>query len=106
MKEKSVIPSRLTEFVHDKHMRASLPIQFSFEHVPWILDIMCFLDLADPVNFDTELNRIRFARNGEGFVLLVDLNTDALEIMQEEFDDIDHLGISLDDLRVAEWSSC
>jgi len=99
------VPKELLEFTNDKQMTESLPIRLSFSDKEFILEIMLFLDLSDPSNLDNELNYLRFARNGEGFVLLVDLNGDDFKIMQEEFDDIDHIGLTLSDLRKAEWVS-
>ena len=83
----------------------ALPIRLSFSDKEFILEIMLFLDLSDLSNLDKELNYLRFARTSEGFVLLVDLNGEDFKIMQEEFDDIDHLGLTLSDLRKAEWVS-
>lgn len=103
--ERLEVPDELLEFVNDKQMRESLPIRFHFSDKKFILEIMLFLDLNDPSNLDKELNYLRFARNGEGFVLLVDLNGNDLKILQEEFDDIDHIGLTLSDLLKAEWVS-
>lgn len=105
------VPHELLEFVNDEHVRESLPIRFYFSDKEFILEIMLFFDLSDPSNFDTEHNYLRFARNGEGDVLLVDLNGDSLEIMQEEFllqeefADIDYIDLTLDDLCKAKWVS-
>lgn len=99
------VPLKLIEFVNDKHMKQSLPIRFRFADKPFILEVMELFDLSADSTCLSDNNRVRFARNGEGFVLIVDLNTDNLEIMQEEFGDIDYINLTLDDLCNAEWVS-
>lgn len=96
-------PKELVELVCNPQINESLPVQFRFHDKGFIVDVMLFLDLDDPNNFDSENNRLRFARNGEGFFLLVDLSGDALNVMQEEFGDIDFIGVNLMDLVNANW---
>ena len=97
------IPDELLTLVGDPEINKSLPVQFQFEDKEFIVDVMLFLDLDDPENLDSENNRIQFARNGEGFVLLADLETEGLRVMQEEFGDIDYIGVTILDLLEAKW---
>ena len=99
------LPDELVTLVGDPEINKSLPVQFQFEDKDFIVDIMLFFDLDDPENFDSENNRIRFARNGEGFILLADLGTEGLRIMQEEFGNIDYIGVTIFDLVKAKWQS-
>ena len=98
------IPSELVQLVSDLRIRESLPGQFEFANKEGIVDLMEFLDLEDTSNFDVKNGRIRFARNGDGLFLYIDLNDGNLEVMQEEFDDICSIDVTLDDLLKARWS--
>ena len=97
------IPNELSRLVHDKEINASLPLQFQFTKKAFIVDIMLFLDLDDPGNFDADRNLLRFALNGEGFFLLVDLASEDLKVMLEEFGDIDYIGVTVNELLEAAW---
>ena len=91
------------ELVGDERIKASLPGQFEFADKEGIVDLMEILNLEDESNFDAKHGRIRFARNGDGFFLFVDLNDGNLEIMQEEFGDIYFIDVTLNDLLEARW---
>jgi len=98
------IPPAILELCGDDAIQNSLPLEFRFSHVPFVLEIQYMLDLDDPQHYDVENKRLSFAVNGDGFTLLVDLGTEDLRIMQDEFGDVDYLGLTIRDLLDAEKS--
>lgn len=89
-------PAPLKELFTSKARRA--PVEFSFEHVGFKLEIQYFLDPQDPSNQDPERGYLTFAVTSDGFPLLIDVKQEGLPILQEEFGDIDEIGLSVADL--------
>ena len=96
------VPTGLTDLYADKSLSESLPAGFRFKHVRFVLEIQYLLDLQDPKNYSVEHKRLSFAINTDGFELLVDLGNEDLQILQNEYGDIDRLGLTIKDLLSAE----
>jgi hypothetical protein len=95
-------PAALLNIFTNNSLMNSLPAGFRFRHVGFPLEIQYLLDISDPKHYDVDHRRLSFAVNTDGFELLVDLNTKDLEILQNEYGDIDNIGITLNDLLNAE----
>jgi hypothetical protein len=98
----SRFPPALLAFLSDEVLVESFPVQFRFTHVPFIVELQFLLSLRDPANYDRKSNRLRFAKNSDGYDLLVDLSSPNLPILQDEFGDVDDIGVSIVDLLNAE----
>lgn len=96
-------PLELSDF-YSKHSKSSafVPTGFKFSHVLYALEIQYLLDACDIKNHDIENNLCSFAVTTDGYKLLVNLNTENLQVLQNEFGDIDDLGITMKDLLEAE----
>jgi len=99
------VPAAIIDLFSDDAIQNSLPLVFRFSNVPFVLEIQYMLKLDDPQNYDIENKRLSFAVNGDGNTLLVDLGTGDLQIMQDEFGDVDYLGLTIRDLLDAEKSA-
>lgn len=91
-------PLPLLTFLNDDSVRASLPAAFILENVGFALEIQYLLDIENPENYDASNKKLTFAMTTDGLELLVDLTDHAGDIYQDEFGDIDHIGISMQDL--------
>jgi hypothetical protein len=98
-------PIALVRLLGGDNLRRSLPIEFRFSHVPFVLQIQYLRNLVDQSNYDVKNKRLAFAVTTDGFDLVVDLTTDELRIMQSEFGGVDYLGITISNLLTAEWSA-
>lgn len=96
-------PAALVEFLGKLSTWKSFPLVFRFSHLPFILEIQYLLSLGDEQNYDVERKRMAFAVNSDGATLLVDLGTERLDILQEDFGYCDTLGLSVQYLLDAEW---
>ncbi len=72
------------------------------KNVSFIVEIQFFLEVEEPRNFSEGSSQVAFAITSDGHRLLVDTSDDSFMILQEEFGDIDKLGITLSDLAEAE----
>ena len=96
------VPEDVVRLYSDDAIRNMLPVEFRFSRVDFILDIQFLLSLEDSQNYDVGNERLYFAVNSDGNKLLIDLGTEALQVMQEEFGDIDYLGLTVRDLLEAD----
>ncbi|VUD69394.1 hypothetical protein TDB9533_04761 [Thalassocella blandensis] len=96
------IPKALEDLYSDKNITTKIPGTFKFKTVGFVLEIRELLDIKNVENYDVENGRLSFAVNSDGFKLLVDLNSKNMEILQDEFDDIDSIGVTIQDLLDAE----
>jgi len=99
------LPQIIIDLFTDNEIKRQMPTRFRFNHVAYVLELQYFLDITNSENYDIENGKCRFAVTTDGFELLVDLNSEKLEIFQDEFGDIDSLGISVKDLIEAEKES-
>src|SRR5690348_10210618 len=76
------------------------PVGFRFADKPFVLEIQYFLDLEDQENYDSDARLLAIAVNSDGYVVLV--NVDSLEILQNEGNGADELGLTVGDLLQAE----
>lgn len=91
-------PQSLLELVDGNLLRDLCPLTVRFTDVEWIFPVFEVADPNDLANYDNENLRYRFARNDDGFPLHIDLSTERLEVLLEEFGDVDSLGIGVADL--------
>jgi len=96
------IPPALAELFAIVLPKDNLPIGFRFDNVPFVLELQNPLDCSDAGNCDLEKKRLAFAVTPDGHKLLVDLSTQDLNVLQDEFDDIDAIGVTVHDLLAAE----
>ena len=99
------VPQVIIDLFTDIEVKGLMPTRFRFDHIAYALELQYLLDITNPENFDVANGRCRFAVTTDGFELLVDLNSEKLEILQDEFGDLDSLGISFKDLIEAEKES-
>lgn len=99
------VPEIVSNFVNSANLRSRMPIRFVLKNRPFILDVQYFLDILNSTNIDVLNARLRFAVTTDGFELLVSLKSAELEILQDEFGDIDSLGILMTDLIEADTVS-
>lgn len=83
----------------------SLPVGFRFNHVGFVVEVQYLLDVNDPQSDHIKHKRLPFAVTTDGLELMIDLNTENLEILQSEYGDIDNIGITVKDLKEAETYS-
>ncbi len=88
------LPTALIQFLSAN----SFPAVFGFSHVQFVLEIQYLLNIRDPRNQDLKNKRLAFAVTTDGYDLLVDFGTDELRIMQMENEDIDFVGLTINDL--------
>ena len=91
-------PAPLLELVDGNRLRDLCPMTIRFADIDWIFPVYEVSDPNDLSNYDSNNLRYRFALNDDGFPLHIDLSTDRLEILLEEFGDVDKLGICVSDL--------
>ncbi len=91
-------PQSLLDLIDGNLLRDLCPLTIRFTDVEWIFPVFEVADPNDMANYDYENRRYRFAHNDDGFPLHIDLSTDRLEVLLEEFDDVDTLGIDVADL--------
>lgn len=94
-------PKLLRDLYSNNSITKQIPAVFKFKNVGFVLEVRELLDVQDRDNYDVENNRLNFAINSDGFKLLIDLNTENLDILQDEFGDIDFIGIRVKDLLEA-----
>ena len=94
----SPCPQALRDLVDSNLLRKLCPLTIRFADADWIFPVYEVSDPDDLTNYDTSSLRYRFARNDDGFALHIDLTTDRLEILLEEFGDVDTLDIGVSDL--------
>jgi len=90
-------PQNLLEFLKYVISREHMPIKLSFHDNSPIVELQYFLDISNPDNYDIEKRRIKLAVTTDGFELWVDLNSENLDILQDEHGEFDHLGLSITD---------
>jgi len=96
------IPAGLEKLYTIKSIVESMPLGFRFSNVGFVLEVQYLLAMSDSKNYDIKNLRFTFAVNTDGHELIVDLNTDTLEILQSEYGDVDSIGVNVNDLLMAE----
>ncbi len=96
--------SSLVEFLANDTIRTSMPATFLLPNAQFNLEIQYLLKLEDPGNYRLVDRRFAFAVTTDGHDLLVGVDDPALEVFQDEFGDIDTLGVYVSDLAVAKRS--
>ena len=91
-------PRPLLELIDSGLLRDLCPLTIRFANVEWIFPIQEVHDPSDVAKYDEENQRYQFALNDDGFPLHIDLASERLEILQEEFGNVDSLGIGVVDL--------
>jgi hypothetical protein len=92
------IPRTIVELVCDDGLKNRMPLKFNLADRPFGIEIQYFLDLSNQKFIDSENGLVRFAVTTDGFDLLVNVMSESLEVLQEEFGSIDSLGISFREL--------
>jgi hypothetical protein len=92
------VPPALGRLLGDDSLRATLPVGYRFAHVSFALEIQYMLSLEEAKNYDVDNKRLAFAVSTDGHELLVDLSDQELRMMQNEFGDVDYIGITIQDL--------
>jgi hypothetical protein len=83
-------------------LKAQLPLRFILRRRPFNIEIQYFLDITNAENSDVASGLFKFAVTTDGFDLLVNTNSQDLEVLQDEFGFIDSLGISFMELVEAD----
>lgn len=96
------VPESIINIIMNDSLKEQMPLRLRMKNHSFLLELQYFLDITNLDNFDSSTNRIKFAVTTDGFELLVDLNTESLNILQDEFGDVDSLGVSFNDLVEAE----
>ena len=84
--------------IRSEFKKLSTPFALMFSDIEYPLEIQYFHDLANSENYDENSNHLIFATSTDGNQLVFDLNTKNLNILQNEFGDIDEIGISGEDI--------
>lgn len=96
------LPDSIIKLLSDDAFKKKVPIRFRLKEHSFLFEIQYLLDITNVENYNVAEGRIKFAVTPDGFQLLVDLNSEGLDILQDEFGEIDNLGVSIDDLLEAE----
>jgi hypothetical protein len=99
------LPNEISKLLNDDIFKKKVPIRFRLKNHSFLFEIQYLLDISDVKNFDIDERRLKFAVTPDGFQLLIDLNSKRLDVLQDEFGDIDSLGISIIDLIESEKES-
>ena len=99
----SAPPPTLSSFIARFAGSEDLPVRCVPENSPFVVEIQYLLDFNDPKNYDVEQNRFAFAMNTDGHKLMVETNTPQCEILQCEFDQVDCIGVNLEQLLSAPY---
>ena len=78
-----------------------VPIRFELRNEKFVVEVQYFLHPEDQSIEDIEKHLYAFAMSSDGFKLLIDLSNEAFPILQNEFGDIDSIGVTLKDLSDA-----
>ena len=97
------VPTGLAALFADSAIQQTAPIEFSFKHVPFVLEIQVWLSPDDVDNYDVDRGLVAFGITPDGNTVLADLSSDDLNIIQNERGDFDAIGISVSDLLSAKW---
>lgn len=93
------IPPSLIRFFNDQIVTQKKPIRLGWETQEFVLELQYCLDISDSKCFDIKNKRIKIAVTTDGFDVLVDLGSRNLQVLQDEFGEIDELGLTMDDLN-------
>jgi hypothetical protein len=97
-------PEAIIELLSDDSFK-KMPTRLQLKQQAFVIDLQYLLDITNVENFDVSGGRFKFAVTTDGFELLVDLKSDNMDILQDEFGDIDSLGITVRDLVEASKKS-
>ena len=97
------VPGPLAALFADSAIQQTAPIEFSFTHVPFVLEIQVWLSPNDVSNYHVDRGLVAFGITPAGNTVLADLSNDDLNIIQDERGDFDAIGISVPDLLSAKW---
>ncbi|CCO44547.1 hypothetical protein VIBNISOn1_1160055 [Vibrio nigripulchritudo SOn1] len=95
------MPRSMLDFITLDLFDKSRPLRFVFRENSFILEIQYFLDISEAQNYDVANKRLKFAVTTDGFDLWVDFNSEDILVFQEEFGDIEEIGVSLEEIVVA-----
>lgn len=91
-------PSPLLEFLSNDLVRGSMPARFQTKNFDFVVEIQYLLDIDAAANFRPARNQVAFAVTTDGHDLLVSVDDETCEILQDEFGDVDSIGVSVSDL--------
>jgi hypothetical protein len=92
------VPPSLEALLDVQSLRDALPVRFVFPNERFVYELRKLLSLEDERNYDTEKKQLAFALCTDGHRQIIDLSDESLRLMQDEFGDIDYLGITIQDL--------
>ena len=95
------VPKIVIDLLNDAEVAGGMPLRFDFQDKIFVLELQYFLDLDSEENHDAETCNLRFAVTTDGYDILINLGSDNLDVFQDEFGDIESLGITVGDLLKA-----
>lgn len=91
-------PSPLLEFLSSELVRGSMPARFQADNAEFVVEIQYLLDIDAAANFRPDRRQVAFAVTTDGHDLLVSVDDETCEILQDEFGDVESIGVSISDL--------
>lgn len=91
-------PDGLLELLNSEAIRQAVPVRFHFEQHDWTIEIQHFVNVFDLIHYRPAEKLLTFAINTDGHSYVVDLSNREGMILQDEFGDIESLGITIRDL--------
>jgi len=88
----------IVDFFYNTTLQEELPITYQFKHVDFILEVQYFLNITAQKSSDLKGWKLPFAVTSDGYELQADLSTEKLEVFQNEYGDLDSLGVSIKDM--------
>lgn len=95
------VPDSIIKLLSDDALIAQMPTRIRFENHSFVLELQYLLDITKVENYDVEKGRFKFAVTTDGLDLLVDLHSPGLDVLQDEFGEVDCLGVSINELLEA-----
>jgi hypothetical protein len=78
------------------------PVRFEFDgKFPFVIEIQYFISVDGQSEEDIRRNLFAFAVNTDGHKMLFDVEDENCSILQDEFGDIDSIGVTINDLLTA-----
>jgi hypothetical protein len=95
-------PDALLELLADDSLAAAMPAGFRLAHVEYVVELQYLLSLRDRENYDVSRKRVACAVTTDGCRLLVDLSSKDLDLLQDEFGDVESIGVTVKQLLTGE----
>ncbi len=92
------VPKNIIKLLSDNIFKKGMPVKLQSKQPSFFLELQYLLDIENTENFDVSGKKLKIAVTTDGFELLVDLSSNSLDILQDEFGEIDNLGVTVNDL--------